>query len=69
MQPSFSTAWAERIINWQNERKKRQKKRAHTKILKVEELAPQSVIENNEAWKTTVEETKVVPVALNGPTR
>lgn len=36
---------------------------AEVKLLKVEELAPQSVIEGNEAWKATVEATKHVPVA------
>lgn len=35
------------------------------KVLKVEELAPQAVIEGNEAWKATVEATKEVPVATS----
>ncbi|SEP81389.1 NAD(P)H:quinone oxidoreductase [Piscibacillus halophilus] len=35
---------------------------AEVKLLKVEELAPQSVIEGNEAWKATVDATKDVPV-------
>lgn len=38
---------------------------ANAKILKVEELAPASVIENNEAWKATVEATKDVPIATS----
>jgi NAD(P)H dehydrogenase (quinone) len=36
---------------------------AEVKVLKVEELAPESVIEKNELWKSTVEATKDVPVA------
>lgn len=36
---------------------------AEVKVLKVEELAPESIIERNEAWKATVEATKDVPVA------
>lgn len=36
---------------------------AHVKIRKVDELAPASVIEANEAWKATVDATKDVPVA------
>ncbi|KWW21891.1 MULTISPECIES: NAD(P)H:quinone oxidoreductase [Peribacillus] len=36
---------------------------AEVKVLKVQELAPQSAIEGNEAWKATVEATKDVPVA------
>lgn len=35
---------------------------ADVKILKVEELAPMSAIEGNEAWKSTVDATKNVPV-------
>ncbi|MFD1390286.1 NAD(P)H:quinone oxidoreductase [Alkalibacillus flavidus] len=38
---------------------------AEVKILKVEELAPQSVIEENEAWKATVDATSDVPVATS----
>src|SRR5699024_3321762 len=38
---------------------------AEVKILKVQELAPQSVIEGNEAWKSTIEETKDVPEATS----
>ncbi|GAA0459967.1 NAD(P)H:quinone oxidoreductase [Alkalibacillus silvisoli] len=38
---------------------------ADVKVLKVEELAPQSVIDENEAWKATVEATKDVPVATS----
>ncbi|UII56760.1 NAD(P)H:quinone oxidoreductase [Cytobacillus spongiae] len=39
---------------------------ANVKVLKVEELAPQSAIEGNPAWKAHVEDTKDVPVvALN----
>lgn len=34
---------------------------AEVKVLKVPELAPQSVIETNPAWKTHIEETKDVP--------
>lgn len=36
---------------------------AEVKILKVQELAPESIIERNEAWKATVEATKDVPIA------
>lgn len=36
---------------------------AQVKVLKVEELAPESIIERNEAWKSTVEATKDVPIA------
>ncbi|WP_261133984.1 NAD(P)H:quinone oxidoreductase [Bacillus sp. Marseille-Q3570] len=38
---------------------------ADVKVLKVEELAPESIIERNEAWKATVEATKDVPVATS----
>lgn len=38
---------------------------AEVRVLKVEELAPQSVIESNEGWKATVEKTKDVPVATS----
>jgi NAD(P)H dehydrogenase (quinone) len=38
---------------------------AEVKILKVQELAPESVIEGNEAWKATVEATKDIPVATS----
>ena len=38
---------------------------AEVRILKVEELAPQSAIDGNEAWKSTVESTKDVPVATS----
>ncbi|OZU87367.1 NAD(P)H:quinone oxidoreductase type IV [Virgibacillus indicus] len=38
---------------------------AEVKVLKVQELAPESVIEGNEAWKATVEATKDVPVATS----
>lgn len=36
---------------------------AEVKVLKVQELAPDSIIEGNEVWKATVEATKDVPVA------
>ena len=36
---------------------------AEVRLLKVSELAPQSVIDSNPAWKATVEATKDVPVA------
>jgi NAD(P)H dehydrogenase (quinone) len=36
---------------------------AEVKVLKVQELAPESIIEKNEVWKNTVEATKNVPVA------
>ncbi|MEF2966871.1 NAD(P)H:quinone oxidoreductase [Paenibacillus sp. M1] len=36
---------------------------AEVKLLKVEELAPQSAISSNPAWKAHVEEAKDVPVA------
>ncbi|MDN4606294.1 NAD(P)H:quinone oxidoreductase [Sporosarcina highlanderae] len=38
---------------------------AEVKVLKVQELAPQSVIDSNEAWKATVNATKDVPVATS----
>lgn len=38
---------------------------AEVRVLKVDELAPQSVIEGNEAWKNTVNATKDVPVATS----
>ncbi len=38
---------------------------ADVKVLKVQELAPQSVIDGNEVWKSTVEATKDVPVATS----
>lgn len=38
---------------------------AEVRILKVEELAPDSVIQANEGWKKTVEATKDVPVATS----
>ncbi|GIN58557.1 NAD(P)H dehydrogenase (quinone) [Lederbergia ruris] len=38
---------------------------AEVKVLKVEELAPESVIAGNEGWKATVEATKDVPVATS----
>lgn len=38
---------------------------AEVKVLKVQELAPQSAIEGNEGWKATVEATKDVPVATS----
>ncbi|MEY8189804.1 NAD(P)H:quinone oxidoreductase [Peribacillus simplex] len=38
---------------------------AEVKVLKVQELAPESVIEGNEVWKATVEATKDVPVATS----
>lgn len=34
-------------------------------MLKVEELAPESVIQENEGWKATVEATKDIPVATS----
>lgn len=36
---------------------------AEVKVVKVQELAPQSVIDSNEVWKATVDATKDVPVA------
>jgi len=39
---------------------------AEEKISKVQELAPDSVIEGNEVWKSTVEATKDIPVATLG---
>jgi NAD(P)H dehydrogenase (quinone) len=38
---------------------------AEVKVLKVQELAPESVIAGNEAWKATVDATKDVPVATS----
>src|SRR5690554_1144143 len=38
---------------------------AEVKVLKVQELAPQSVIESTPAWKAHVEATKDVPVATS----
>lgn len=38
---------------------------AEVKVLKVQELAPASVIEGNPVWKATVEATNGVPVAVS----
>jgi NAD(P)H dehydrogenase (quinone) len=38
---------------------------AEVRVLKVEELAPQSIIDRNEVWKATVEATKDVPIATS----
>ncbi|WP_312096158.1 NAD(P)H:quinone oxidoreductase [Niallia sp.] len=38
---------------------------AEVKLVKVQELAPQSVIDSHEAWKATVDATKDVPVATS----
>ncbi|WP_085993282.1 NAD(P)H:quinone oxidoreductase [Oceanobacillus senegalensis] len=38
---------------------------AEVKVLKVQELAPDSIIQGNEAWKATVEATKDIPVATS----
>jgi len=38
---------------------------AEVRLLKVEELAPDSAIEANEGWKATVDATKDVPVATS----
>ena len=38
---------------------------AEVKVLKVQELAPESVIQGNEIWKATVEATSEVPVAIS----
>ncbi|PID20816.1 NAD(P)H:quinone oxidoreductase, type IV [Sporosarcina sp. P3] len=38
---------------------------AEVKILKVQELAPQSVVENNDVWKATANATKDIPVATS----
>lgn len=40
-------------------------KGANVRLVKVEELAPQSVIDSNEGWKATVNATKDVPVATS----
>lgn len=36
---------------------------AEVKVLKVQELAPESIIERNEVWRATAEATKDVPIA------
>ena len=38
---------------------------AEVRVLKVQELAPESVIEGNEAWKATVNATKDIPEATS----
>lgn len=38
---------------------------AEVKVLKVQELAPESVIEGNEVWKATVEKMKDIPIATS----
>lgn len=38
---------------------------AEVRVLKVQELAPDSVIEGNDLWKSTVDATKDVPVATS----
>ncbi|WP_313237790.1 NAD(P)H:quinone oxidoreductase [Sporosarcina ureae] len=39
---------------------------ADVKILKVQELAPQSVVEKNDVWKATADATKDISVATSG---
>ena len=51
------------LAKWAEEAAKEQG--AEVKVLKVEELAPQSVIDGNEGWKAHVEATKDVPVATS----
>jgi NAD(P)H dehydrogenase (quinone) len=51
------------LARWAEEGAKAQG--AEVRVLKVQELAPQSVIEGNEVWKSTVEATKDVPVATS----
>ena len=38
---------------------------AEVRVLKVQELAPEAIIQGNETWKATVEATKDVPVATS----
>lgn len=38
---------------------------ADVRVLKVQELAPEAIIQGNEMWKATVEATKDVPVATS----
>jgi NAD(P)H dehydrogenase (quinone) len=38
---------------------------AEVKVLKVQELAPDSIIAGNDVWKATVEATKEVPIATS----
>ncbi|PIC57386.1 NAD(P)H:quinone oxidoreductase, type IV [Sporosarcina sp. P12(2017)] len=38
---------------------------AEVEVLKVEELAPQSVVEGNNVWKATADATKDIPVATS----
>ncbi|QQP70093.1 NAD(P)H:quinone oxidoreductase [Carnobacterium sp. CS13] len=38
---------------------------ADVRVLKVQELAPEAIIQGNETWKATVEATKDVPVATS----
>lgn len=38
---------------------------AEVRLVKVQELAPDSVVQGNEAWKATTEATKDVPVATS----
>lgn len=51
------------LAKWAQEAAKEQG--AEVKVLKVQELAPQSVIDGNEGWKAHVEATKDVPVATS----
>lgn len=51
------------LAKWAEEAAKEQG--AEVKVLKVQELAPQSVIDGNEGWKAHVEATKDVPVATS----
>lgn len=39
---------------------------AEVKVLKVQELAPESVVQGNEVWRRTTEETKDIPVVTSG---
>lgn len=56
-----STGTNYKLASWAEEGAK--EAGAEVKVLKVQELAPQSAIDSNPAWKAHVEATKEVPVA------
>lgn len=51
------------LVRWAEEGAK--EAGAEVKVLKVQELAPESVIEGNEVWKATVEKMKDIPIATS----
>lgn len=56
-----STGANHQMVSWAAEGAK--EAGAEVRLLKVQELAPESAIESNPAWKTNVEKTKDIPIA------